>query len=117
MKSPRSIATFLVMLIAFGCLCGVQFVRAEGPFDVDNTSGGSQTNWTTSIGEPEQPEDPDGEDGIAVPHRKASGVIGGGWFSNLMLRVSFEFIYDHLIVTKGTKDTQDPVSVTVAADR
>ena len=115
MKSSRSIATLLVMLIAFGCLSGVQFVRAEGPFDVDNSTGGSRTGTTTGFGDPGQPA---GDDEIVTPIRKASSFVGVDWFTGIILRVSFAYVYDHLIVeTPPSNDKPTPASVTVAAGR
>lgn len=112
MKSSRSIATLLVMLIAFGCLIGVQFVRAEGPFDVDNSTGGGRTGTTTGFGDSGQP---DGDDEMVAPIRKASAFIGGDWFTGIILRVSFAYVYDHLIVDTPSNDKPSPASVTVAA--
>ncbi|HOD67268.1 MAG TPA: hypothetical protein PK186_11235 [candidate division Zixibacteria bacterium] len=103
--SSRSTAGLLVLLIALGCMCGVQFVRAEGPFDVDNATGGNKTLPTSTIGHP-QPGDPSGDDGVTAPTRAAS-VVGGDWFTGFILRVSFNYAFDHWIVKPATTPRQN----------
>lgn len=91
MNKPRSIITILVTLIAIGCIVNVQFVRAEGPFDVDNSGGSGRGPGTTVINDPNDGDDSDGNDSAL---RCSTGTIGGDWITGLILRWTFEALFD-----------------------
>lgn len=104
MNSSRSIATLLVMLIAIGCLVGIPPVKAEGPFDVDNSAGGGRGPGTTAI----QPDDQNGSDGNTAVLRSATGFTGGDWFTGIVSRLVIELFYAKQLETQGPSKTKTP---------
>ncbi len=107
MNSSRSIATLLVMLIAVGCLVGIPPAKAEGPFDVDNSTNPANRGSGTLV---VQPDDHGiGSDGNTAVLRSATGIIGGDWFTGIVSRLALKLFYaKQLEQQQGPSKTKSP---------
>lgn len=114
MNSSRLLATLMVLLIAFSYCIGVRSAWAEGPFDVDDPGGNGRSRTHVIGGDSGSG---DGSDGNENALRSGSGTTGGDWFTSLVLRVSFDLLFDHFFVISQSPTTTAPATSGSSANR
>lgn len=99
MKTSPTMVPVLLLLIAFGCFLAAPAVLAEGPWDGENSSGGSHPlhGSTTTVHDGE--ENPDGN-GILVRGAENRNDTGD-WLFDMFFRITIRFIVDYVVVPQS----------------
>ncbi len=108
MKSSRSVATTVMVLIALCCLITAPLTWAEGPFDVDNSTGQDRSTQQPLPGDGQN--DGDGEDVL-----RGSDDGGTDWYFGLLMRITLKFLLNDVALSDQT-ETGAMQAGTVAGD-
>ncbi len=99
MKTSPTIVPVLLLLIAFGCFLAAPAVLAEGPWDGESSSGGSNPlhGSTTTVHDGQE----DTGDGSSLLRGSDNRDDSDDWLVDMFFTITMRFIIDYVVMPQS----------------